>query len=148
MKEHQNILEQLAENKLPDVVNQESCPSLEIFTELYKAGHIEAIDIGSFDGAAYMEPKITLSGRGLLAQLRAPKKEDTPSSIHIGSISGGTFQVGNGNALTVNLTIQDVVEQVAKSDDQEAKSILKELFNNATVATLLGAGASALMTLL
>jgi len=66
-------------------------------------------------------------------------------TIHI---SGGNVQVGNNNTLGVNINIQSFTKQIANSTDDEAKSKLKELFNNSTVATLICAGVSGLLGLL
>lgn len=75
---------------------------------------------------------------------------DKPSSntYNIGSISSNQVQVGNNNLQISNVTIQNLVESIAKSDDEEAKSILKKLLQNSTVASLIGAGAGALLGLL
>lgn len=70
------------------------------------------------------------------------------ATFNIGSISGEQVQVGNHNAQTVNISIQQLVDAVAKSNDSAAKSILKSLFENSTVASIVGAGASALLALL
>ncbi|MCV5916827.1 hypothetical protein OFN60_25700, partial [Escherichia coli] len=40
------------------------------------------------------------------------------------------------------------VEEVAKSNDPEAKSLLKQLLENSTVGSVIGAGASALISML
>ena len=68
------------------------------------------------------------------------------STINIGSVSGEQVQVGNHNSQIVN--IQQLVDRVAQSDDPEAKSLLKSLLQNSTVASLIGASASALLGLL
>jgi hypothetical protein len=70
------------------------------------------------------------------------------STFNIGSISGEQVQVGNHNAQTVNISIQQLVDAVTKSNDPAAKSILKSLFENSTVASIVGAGASTLLALL
>lgn len=70
------------------------------------------------------------------------------STFNIGSISGEQVQVGNHNSQTVNISIQQLVDEVAKCDDPAAKSILKSLFENSTVASIVGAGASALLAML
>ena len=70
------------------------------------------------------------------------------STINIGSISGEQVQVGSQNTQITNINIQELVESVAKSNDPEAKKTLKSLLKNSTVASLIGAGASALLNLL
>jgi hypothetical protein len=78
----------------------------------------------------------------------AHKTPSQSSTFNIGSISGEQVQVGNNNSQTVNITIQQLVEEIAKSSDPEAKSLLKKLLENITVGSLIGAGASALLGLL
>ncbi|MGP0744699.1 hypothetical protein ACAG08_22410, partial [Escherichia coli] len=50
--------------------------------------------------------------------------------------------------LLVNISITELVEKVANSGDPQAKSMLKQLLENSTVASIVGAGASALLGLL
>ena len=70
------------------------------------------------------------------------------STFNIGSISSQQVQVGNNNSQTVNISIQQLVEEIVKSSDPEAKSLLKNLLENSTVGSLIGAGVSALLGLL
>ncbi len=70
------------------------------------------------------------------------------STFNIGSITGDQVQVGNENSQVTNINIQQLVEHVAKSNDEEAKSTLKKLLQNSTVGSLIGAGAGALLGLL
>lgn len=77
------------------------------------------------------------------------KKNDSGNSvINIGAVHGEQFQIGNNNSQTVNISINDLVERVSKTDDEEAKTLLKQLFENSTVAGIIGAGASALFGIL
>jgi len=147
MEKHKYILEKLSKNELPDEINYHNFPLVSVFQELYESKLVTAIDASNLGGACYLEPRITLHGREYLAKLNAPVNPP-PHSINIGNISGSTFQVGNGNSLSVHVTIQELVENIAKSNDLEAKSKLKELLNNATVANLIGVGATALLALL
>ena len=57
-------------------------------------------------------------------------------------------QIGESNHMLVNISITELVEKVAKSGDPQAKSVLKQLLENSTVASIVGAGASALLNLL
>ena len=70
MKEHMIVLELAAQGKLPDNIDSSSNVSVAVVQELVDAGYLKAIDASSFDGVAYMEPRITLTGREYLAQLR------------------------------------------------------------------------------
>ncbi len=79
---------------------------------------------------------------------QAHKPEPKTNTINIGSISGEQVQVGNHNSQTVNISIQKLAEELAKSSDPEAKGLLKKLLENSTVGSLIGAGASALIGIL
>ncbi|MCL1040433.1 hypothetical protein L2712_02035 [Shewanella marisflavi] len=71
-----------------------------------------------------------------------------PSTINIGTLNGEQVQVGNGNTQTVNISIHKLVEEVSKTNDPEAKTLLRKLLENSTVGSLIGAGASSLLGLL
>lgn len=75
-------------------------------------------------------------------------KQPSQNTFNIGSVSGSQVQIGERNHLIVNVTITELVEKISQSQDTQAKSILKDLLNNSTVASLVGAGASALLALL
>ncbi|HBQ6873296.1 TPA: hypothetical protein L8O67_005219, partial [Klebsiella pneumoniae] len=70
------------------------------------------------------------------------------NTFNIGSVSGEQVQIGESNHMLVNISITELVEKVAKSGDPQAKSMLKQLLENSTVASIVGAGASALLGLL
>ena len=70
------------------------------------------------------------------------------STFNIGTVSGSNVQVGDSNVLSVNISIHELVEKISKSGDESAKSKLKEFLNNGTVASILGAGVSALLAIL
>lgn len=70
------------------------------------------------------------------------------TTFNIGSISGEQLQVGNNNSQSVTINVQKLVEEVAKSNDPEAKGLLKKLLENSTVGSVIGAGASALISML
>ncbi|MFO3999170.1 hypothetical protein AAHD50_07575 [Enterobacter hormaechei] len=68
--------------------------------------------------------------------------------FNIGHVSGSQVQIGESNHLLINVSITELVEKVVASEDPTAKSALKELLNNSTVASIIGAGASALVSML
>lgn len=70
------------------------------------------------------------------------------SVFNIGSVTGTNVQMGNHNSLSVNISLQELTEHIAKSGDLEAKSKLKDFLNNSTVASLIGAGTAALIAVL
>lgn len=82
------------------------------------------------------------------AEIEKMKKPTSNSPIiNIGNLSGNGIQVGNNNQIN-HINIQQLVEEIAKSNDPQAKSMLRQLLENSTVASLVGAGASALLGLL
>ncbi|EMQ2224062.1 TPA: hypothetical protein ACW7U9_004727 [Citrobacter freundii] len=70
------------------------------------------------------------------------------STYNISSINATQVQVGNNNSQIANITMQELIERVSKSEDPEAKATLRTLLENSTVASIVGAGASALLGLL
>lgn len=68
--------------------------------------------------------------------------------FNIGSVNGEQIQVGNNNSQITNINMQQLVEHIANSNDNEAKNTLKLLLENSTVASLMGASATALFGLL
>jgi hypothetical protein len=76
MKQHLMILEMAAQGKLPDKIDTTSDLSVTSVEQLVDAGYLTATDASSCDGAAYLEPKITLAGREYLDELRARIRED------------------------------------------------------------------------
>lgn len=77
--------------------------------------------------------------------LRVKKSTNT---FNIGSVTGDQVQIGENNHLLINISFTELVEKVAKSDDTQAKSMLKKILENNTVASIVGAGASVLLGLL
>ncbi len=88
---------------------------------------------------------LTLTVENLTANQH--KSKDSSSVVNIGNISGHQVQVGN-NSQTTNISIQELVEKIAKSDDTEAKNALVKFLENSTVASVIGAGVSGLISLL
>lgn len=83
--------------------------------------------------------------------ISSEQQKQTKSSnnvFNIGQVNGSQVQIGESNHLLINVSITELVERVAASDDPKAKSTLKELLNNSTVASIIGAGASALLSML
>jgi len=70
------------------------------------------------------------------------------SVTNIGPVTGGQVQVGNQNTQTIKINIQDLVEKVAASNDQKAKSLFRKLLENGTVEGIIGGGISGLLKLL
>lgn len=78
-------------------------------------------------------------------------KEDSSMNIKIGSITGGNQQLGNDNTQNnndINIDLKTLINQIEKSDDEEAKGKLRDLLNNSTVASIIGASIPALMQII
>ncbi|NIY90361.1 hypothetical protein HCZ64_24580, partial [Vibrio campbellii] len=69
-------------------------------------------------------------------------------TYNFGTISAEQMQVGNDNTQNTTINIQQLVEKVASSNDNEAKNKLKQLLENSTVASVLGASVSSLLSML
>lgn len=113
--------------------------------------HLRVLDLKFLPGgtlhAGTNHPNLlTLDVHNITAEPHQPQKAS--SSVTIGSIQGNQVQVGDHNVQIEDINIKQLVEHVANSNDPEAKSKLKELLNNSTVASLIGAGVSSLAALL
>lgn len=82
--------------------------------------------------------------------LSVEEVKELPQNVtyNFGSISAEQMQVGNNNTQNVTINVQELVKKVVESDDEEAKSKLKSLLENSTVASVVGAGISGLISLL
>jgi hypothetical protein len=89
---------------------------------------------------------LTLKVNNMTESEHADKKKS--STINIGSLNAQQVQVGDNNSQHCNISFQELVESVAKSDDKDAKSNLKSLLENSTVGSIVGAGAGTLLNLL
>lgn len=125
-----------------DVIIQKS-GKREIHLKVIDTSFLEGGSLGVGTAHSHM---LTLKVENTTSQPHVTKYGD--STFNIGSISGETVQVGHSNTLTTNLTIQELAESIAKSNDPEAKSKLKDFLQNSTVGSLIGAGASALIDIL
>ena len=70
LSQHRKILEDAAENKLPERINASSEASAEVVRELIEERYLKAIDACDSDGLEYLEPRITVSGREYLNHLQ------------------------------------------------------------------------------
>ena len=125
-----------------DIIAQKS-GKREIHLTVLDASFLEG---GSLNMGTKHPHMLTLKVENTTAQPHVAKAQS--STFNIGSITGDQVQVGNENSQVTSINIQQLVESVAKSDDEEAKSTLKKLLQNSTVASLIGAGAGALLGLL
>lgn len=75
MKEHLRVLDLASREALPSQIDEASDPSVGVVRELVEAGYLWAIDASTFDGPAYLNPRITLPGREYLAELTTQLQE-------------------------------------------------------------------------
>ncbi|BCA39826.1 hypothetical protein GKAS_03720 [Kluyvera ascorbata ATCC 33433] len=69
-------------------------------------------------------------------------------NFHFSGLNNAQIQIGDNNNQLMQISVHEFVEKIAKSGDQEAKSLLAKVLENSTVASVIGAGASALFSLL
>jgi hypothetical protein len=72
---HLAVLKHAAEGTLPQQIDETSEVPINLVQELVTAGYLKAIDASSFDGPAFVDPKITLSGREYLRTLESRARE-------------------------------------------------------------------------
>lgn len=111
-----------------------------------KVTDVQFLEGGSLNVGTNHPNMLTLNVQNTTAEPHLTNRAS--STINIGSVSGEMVQIGDQNVQVANVSIKQLVEHVAKSDDKEAKSKLKSLLENGTVASLVGAGATTLLGLL
>ncbi|MGH8503292.1 MAG: hypothetical protein ACREVE_12640 [Gammaproteobacteria bacterium] len=79
LAEHRIILGKAANDDLPEQINEGSSIPIGAVRELVEEGLLRAIDASSFDGRAYMEPRITVAGREYLNELNRRTMEASPA---------------------------------------------------------------------
>ena len=124
-----------------DVIQQKTGSS---FIEL-KIIDLEFVEGGSLRVGTKHPNMLTLTTENLTA---AAHKAPLQSSISIGSISGQQVQVGNHNSQITNISLAEVVRQVSEKTDPSAKGLLRQLLENPTVSSIVGASASVALSAL
>ncbi len=66
---HLQILRLAAAGTLPSSIDSGSAVSVQAVQDLINSGYMEAIDTSSLDGTAFLDPRITISGREYLRAL-------------------------------------------------------------------------------
>jgi hypothetical protein len=79
-------------------------------------------------------------------QAMNPVQNNNP--VNIGSLNAQNVQIGSQNTQITNLSLAEVVKQVAAQNDAQAKGLLRQLLENSTVSAIVGAGTSALLGML
>ena len=106
----------------------------------------EVIDPGFSEGLGRIPAHYQIKHRNL--SLKEAEKMIQSVTYNFGSVSAEQMQVGNNNSQHVIINMQQLVEKVAQSNDDEAKGLLKKLLDNSTVASVVGASVSSLISLL
>jgi len=83
MKEYHRILDLASKGALPDRIDENSEIPIPIIRELVQANYLTAIDASSFDGTAYLNPQITVSGREQLHQYQSEISEQNNGLVKI-----------------------------------------------------------------
>lgn len=89
---------------------------------------------------------MTLVVENLTENAHSTKK--STNTFNISSVSGTQVQIGENNSQVTNISLEQLVEKISSSEDLEAKTIIRKLLENSTVASILGAGSAALFGLL
>lgn len=79
LAEHRSMLELAASGGLPRQIDESSELSVKVCRELVEAGLLDGIDARTFDGDAFLEPRITVSGREYLNELQRRSFEASPA---------------------------------------------------------------------
>lgn len=88
---------------------------------------------------------LTLTVENMTASQHASPRT---GGLNIGAINASAVMVGDGNVQNVNITLQELVQQIARSGDADSKGLLARLLNNASVGGIVGAGVTVLLELL
>jgi hypothetical protein len=70
-----SILQQAANSKLPQQVNDDSEIPVSLVGELVAAGYLEAVNASTSDGPCFVNPTITILGREYLRTLESRARE-------------------------------------------------------------------------
>ncbi|EML2677149.1 MAG: hypothetical protein E7G14_04090 [Klebsiella michiganensis] len=81
--------------------------------------------------------------------VKASKNRDKQiHHVNFSGLNNAQIQIGNNNNQLMQISVKELVEKIADSEDKEAKSLLLKILENNTVASIIGAGTSALFSLL
>ncbi|CAI1727739.1 hypothetical protein [Serratia marcescens] len=113
--------------------------------------HFKVIDLsitenGTLNVGANHPHIMTLVVENLTENAHSTKK--STNTFNISSVSGTQVQIGENNSQVTNISLEQLVEKISSSEDLEAKTIIRKLLENSTVASILGAGSAALFGLL
>ncbi|MCD9513878.1 hypothetical protein [Photobacterium carnosum] len=106
----------------------------------------EVIDPGFHEAFGSIEAHYQIRHKNL--STKEAEKMIQSVTYNFGSISAEQMQVGNNNSQHVTINMQQLIEKVAQSNDEEAKRLIKKSLDNSTIASVLGASVSILIGLL
>lgn len=107
---HLLILRKAAAGTLPASIDAESTVSVQGIQDLIASGHMEALDTPSLDRPAFLDPRITISGREYLRVLEERARAASPTgkiSKHLPAVLKWVF--GIVAALVGALLIKQIV---------------------------------------
>ncbi len=93
---HLLILRQAAAGTLPASIDSRSTVSVQAVQDLITSGHMEALDNSSLSGPAFLDPRITISGREYLRVLEERARAASLSgktSKHLPAVLKWVFRV-------------------------------------------------------
>ncbi|SES92637.1 hypothetical protein [Kosakonia radicincitans] len=96
---------------------------------------------------AAMSAYIDSEAQIVIAKASKNHNKQAPS-VNFSGLNNAQIQIGNNNNQLMQISVKELVEKIAHSDDKEAKSLLLKVLENNTIASIIGAGASALFSLL
>ena len=97
MEKHRRLLELAANGQLPERIDEESTPDFDIYRELIESDHLQATDVSSHEGRAYLEPRITLTGREYLSRIPITRSYTQIALLILGILIGLLGNVATGS---------------------------------------------------
>jgi len=113
---------------------------------LLKVMNVSFLMVSTFDTGTRHPYLLSLNIENMTAQEHA--ESNNASTTNNGSPFGDKVRIGNHNKQVANVRLQQLIEKVAESNDQEAKFLIKTLLRNSTVESVVGASVSVLLALL
>ena len=116
MKDYLEILDLASIDDLPEQIDESSELPVKIVSELIDAGYLKAIDATSFDGVAFLQAKITLSGREYLNTLKI-------SSNNSSKMSDNSIRLFISHSSKDSLFVQSLIDLIRAALNLESSQI-------------------------
>lgn len=110
---------------------------------MFKVIDIDFLEGGTFKVGTKHPNMLTLTVENMTA---ASHQTPFSASLSIGAIHAEQVQVGNHNQQITNITLHEVVQKVAEQGDFQTKNLLRQLLENPTVSSVVGAGTTIALT--